>query len=134
MLNYVTAYVTALIAVVLLDGLWIGVIAKGLYKRALGQLIADRPVLPAAALFYLTYPAGVLIFAVVPAMVAHSWQAATVSGLLFGFFVYATYNLTNWAVVRGWSAATLVFDLPWGSALTAIAALLAYLAAVWMGR
>ena len=128
MIVYGTAYVTALVAVVVLDGLWIGLVAKNLYKNALGQLLADKPALPAAALFYLTYPAGVVLFAVDPAIVAQSWQTALVWGLLFGFFVYATYNLTNWAVIRGWSPRTLAFDLPWGSALTAVTAVLAYLA------
>jgi len=40
-------------------------------------------------------------------------------GALFGFFTYATYDLTNLATLRGWPIRIVFIDIIWGSFLTA---------------
>ena len=43
-------------------------------------------------------------------------------GAALGLVVYASYDLTNWAVLRGWPAFLVPIDIAWGVVLTATAA------------
>ena len=83
-----------------------------------------------AVIFYLTYAAGIAIFAVRPALAAADWRVAVLYGGLFGFFAYATYDLTNFATLKVWTLRITLVDMGWGTALTAIAASLAAVAAL----
>ncbi len=118
-------YVTALATILLLDALWLGVVARAFYKARLGQLLLDQPIWTAAILFYLLHAAGIAVFAV---PLAQSWLGALVHGALFGVCVYAAYDLTNLATLRGWSLSVTVVDLAWGGVVTAAACLAAFLA------
>ncbi len=116
------AYLATLAALTLIDLLWLGVVAKGFYRRALGPLMAKRIRWPAAAAFYLLFAAGIVLFAVWPAVQGgRVWLAALLGGL-FGFFAYATYDLTNLATLEGFPLRLALVDMAWGSALTAAAA------------
>ena len=76
------------------------------------------------------YLLGVMVFAVAPALKAgHAW-AATRRGALFGFFAYATYDLTNQATLVFWSTRITLLDLAWGTFVTAAGATAGY----WAGR
>jgi uncharacterized membrane protein len=120
------AYAVALVTMVVLDGVWLGLIATSLYRDALGPLMAD-PVNPwAAGAFYLIYPLGLVVFAVRPGDGAGPWTVAA-RGALFGLIAYATYDLTNWATLKGWSASLTFIDMVWGLVVTAAAASLARL-------
>jgi uncharacterized membrane protein len=81
-----------------------------------------------AVLFYLVYVAGIIVFATTPAFSTGKWATAAIFGALFGFFAYATYDLTNNATIKGWPAIITVADIVWGSLLTGIAAALGFLA------
>ncbi len=106
-----------------MDMVWLLVIAKKLYANLLGYLMAKKPNLWAALLFYLLFILGLQVFVVNPALVRESWSAALVMGLLFGLVTYATYDLTNLATVRGWPLLVTVLDLLWGSAVSGLTAL-----------
>ncbi|MBN9274118.1 MAG: DUF2177 family protein, partial [Mesorhizobium sp.] len=80
-----------------------------------------------AALFYLIYIAGIVVFATAPAFSSGKWTTAAVNGALFGFFAYATYDLTNQATIRGWPTIITVADICWGSLLSAMAATVGFL-------
>ena len=101
-----------------LDLLWLGVVAKPLYS-ALGPLQRAAPYVPAAALFYAMYVAVIFVHAV---RRAPTVALAARSGAALGFVAYATYELTNWAVLRDWPASLVPIDVAWGVALTAVAA------------
>jgi uncharacterized membrane protein len=133
MLKLVLAYAGSLAVMLVLDLLWLAVIAKNLYQSALGSLLADSPKLGAAAVFYLLYPAGVLYFAIAPALASGSPLQAAGRGALFGFFAYMTYEFTNLALIREWPASLVAIDIAWGVALTAVMALGGYAAARWVG-
>jgi uncharacterized membrane protein len=122
MRTYVVAYIATAVVFFALDFLWIGTIAFSLYKSRLGDLLLDKPIMPVAGLFYAAYVVGMLIFVVVPALREGGWTQAVLYGALFGFFAYATYDMTNMAVLRGWSPLVTVVDLIWGTALTAVSA------------
>lgn len=129
MLKFIVGYGASLGVMLALDLLWLMVLAKNLYRAALGPLLSDAPRLGAAAIFYALYPVGVLYFAISPALASGSAGQAALRGALFGFFGYMTYEFTNLALVRGWPASLVAIDIAWGVALTAAMALGGYAAA-----
>lgn len=100
-----------------IDLIWLGVLAKDFYQRRLGYLMRPQVNWTAAILFYLIFIVGIVIFAVKPALETQSPVRALAYGALFGFFTYATYDLTNLATVRDWPVIVTVVDLIWGTVL-----------------
>ncbi len=122
MTDVLVAFVAALAAMAVIDGLWLGLVARTFYRRYLGPLMADQPNWTAAVAFYLLYVVGVTVFAVLPAADSGSLADAAWRGGLFGLVAYATYDLTNAATLRGWPGIVVVVDMAWGVALTAAVA------------
>jgi uncharacterized membrane protein len=120
--KFVAAYVAAALVMLALDMLWLGVIAKGTYQQGIGHLMADKPNIPVAAIFYALYAAGVVIFVLVPQADGATWRTTLLMGALLGFFAYATYDLSNLATLRDWPVSLTLIDLVWGSFLTAAVA------------
>ena len=129
-MTYLAAYGTALLAMAGLDYLWLTNTSAILYRRDLGALLAEDPKMGVAVLFYLLYAVGIVIFAVRPALAAADWRVAALYGVLFGFFAYATYDLTNFATMKVWTLRITLIDIGWGMALTAAAASTAALVAL----
>jgi len=127
MTRFAIAYAATFIVFCGLDFVWLGFIAKGYYQSQVGTLLLEKPNLPVAALFYVLYIVGVLIFAVLPALETRQWSRALLYGALFGFFAYATYDLTNLATLKGWSTGLALLDLTWGAVVTGISATAGYL-------
>ena len=121
MLKYAGTYLAVFLTMVVIDMIWLGVIAKSMYADAMGTLMNPSPNLWAAAAFYLLFPLGLLIFAVLPQADSPLWKAALM-GAMFGFFAYATYDLTNLAVIRDWPLGLTFIDLAWGTMVSGIAA------------
>jgi uncharacterized membrane protein len=67
---YFVGYATALLALAILDALWLGVASREFYKARLGQLLLEQPNWCAAILFYLIHALGIVVFA---APLAASW-------------------------------------------------------------
>ncbi len=133
MTRILVAYVATLAAFCILDFVWIGFIARGFYQAQIGALLLVPPRWGVAALFYALYIAGIVVFAVTPALEAGSWLRALILGGLFGFFCYATYDLTNLATLKGWTWPMSVVDVGWGVVITACCATAGYLAARAVG-
>ena len=108
------------------DMLWLGTLAKAFYRRHLGYLLSPEVNWTAAILFYLVFIAGIVFFAVKPAIEAGSPMRALVYGAFFGFVAYATYDLTNHATVRDWPMIVTIVDLLWGTVLCSVVAWLSY--------
>ena len=105
-----------------IDMLWLGVLARGFYQTNLRHLLSPEVNWPAAFVFYFIYIAGILLFAVRPGLEAQSLAKACLWGALFGFFTYATYDLTNLATLRDWPLNVVVVDIAWGTALCTLVA------------
>lgn len=129
MLKFAIAYAAAAAVFLVADGFWLGLVAKSFYRNAIGPMMAEQVNVAAAAVFYLLYIVGVVVFAVSPAFETGSWRTALVFGALFGLFAYATYDLTNLATLRDWPLRFAVVDLAWGTFVTALAAVAGYSAA-----
>ncbi|UEB97322.1 DUF2177 family protein [Pseudomonas sp. HN2] len=120
------AYVSTLLTFLLLDGIWLGLLMAPTYRELLGSLMLDKPLLFPAAVFYGLYVIGCVVFVVLPAL---RWQRAAKLGALLGLVAYGTYDLTNWATLRGWSAQVSLLDWAWGTVATAVACTVGYLVA-----
>jgi uncharacterized membrane protein len=108
-----------------LDATWLAVVARGLYDSMLGPLKRTEVFWPAAALFYAMYIGAVVVYAVIG---SRGPSSALRRGAALGLVTYATYDLTNWAVLQGWPALLVPVDVGWGIALTAVVALAGKLA------
>lgn len=111
----------------LLDALWLGRIGRSLYDERLGGLLAPAFNMTAALLFYAIYVLGITYFVTVPALDAGSPLKAAVGGAFFGLVAYATWNLTNLAVLRDYPASIVPIDMAWGTTATAVTAVITYL-------
>ena len=120
MLKYLGTYIAIFLTMFIIDMVWLGVIAKATYANAMGPLLSPNPNLWAAAAFYLMFPAGLLIFAVLPQVDSPVWKAA-LFGALFGFFAYSTYDLTNLAVIKDWPLGLTFIDMAWGALVSGVA-------------
>lgn len=120
-MKYAGVYLAIFLTMFVVDMIWLGVIAKSTYADAMGPLLSPNPNLWAAAAFYLLFPVGLLIFAVLPQTGSPVLKAALM-GALFGFFAYSTYDLTNLAVVKGWPLGLTFIDIAWGTLASGIAA------------
>ena len=121
-MTYLASYLACALVMGMLDFLWLSSMLKALYRPALGPTLAEEPNMAAAFSFYLLYLAGILIFAVVPAVNSGNWWTASCYGALFGLFTYATYDLTNLATLKIWSLKLSLIDVAWGTILTSITA------------
>lgn len=126
--RYAVGYLATGIAFGILDYVWLSRVGPGLYRPIIGELMADRPRVGPAAAFYLIYILGILFFAVIPALGEAMGWTALLRGALFGFFAYATYDLTNHATLKVWSTKITLLDMAWGTFVTGAAAWAGYLA------
>ena len=123
MKNTAAAYIAALLTMAILDALWLGLVAKPLYQQGIGHLMAERPGWAAAAVFYLLYPAGLMVFAVLPwSESPRNWAAVLTAAALFGLFTYATYDLSNLATLKNWPIGLTVIDIAWGCVIATTSA------------
>ena len=127
MTRYLVAYVSSLLIFLAIDAIWLTTMSQRLYRRYLGDILVETFSPVPAALFYLIYVAGIIIFATAPAFSTGRWTTAAIYGALYGFFAYATYDLTNQATIRGWPVAITIADICWGSLLSATTAVLGFL-------
>jgi len=129
MMKYGVAYLTSLVTFFSIDMVWLGTMAKRFYRPTLGDILLPGVNMAPAIVFYILFPIGLVFFAVAPALRAGSISTALMYGAMFGFFTYATYDLTTQATVRNWTTQLTVVDAAWGSVLAAATAAVSYLVA-----
>ncbi len=126
---YIKLYLIALPAFFALDFVWLAIVARKFYLSQLGALMKTNINWPIAILFYLIFIVGLIIFVISPAIEKKSIIYALVMGGLFGFFTYATYDLTNLATLKNWPLSLSIIDMIWGSILAAsVSAITFYIA------
>lgn len=126
MLNFMKLYGIAFIFFFVIDLIWLGLIAKNLYQRQIGHLMADQVNWVAAIVFYLLFIGGLVFFVILPTYESGSWSKVLLYGALFGFITYATYDLTNLATLKDWPWQITLIDLAWGTFLGASVSTLTY--------
>jgi uncharacterized membrane protein len=128
-MKYAIAYVSTMAVFLAIDAVWLTAMASRLYRRHIGDLLADAFNPVPAVLFYLIYAVGIVVFAIGPALGSGRLLTALIHGALLGFVAYAAYDLTNHATLRGWPVVITVIDICWGTLLTAVAAAAGFLVA-----
>ena len=118
------AYLVAFVALLLLDGAWLGWLARDFYKREFGDLMSESVRWVPAALFYLLLPLGLVVLALQP-LPAGALEALGRCALV-GLVAYGTYDLSNLATLRGWSVRLALVDLCWGTFASTVAGGLAW--------
>ncbi|AGA89766.1 putative membrane protein [Thioflavicoccus mobilis 8321] len=132
MLFYAKLYLLTVPVFFAIDMLWLGLIAKDFYQTNLGYILSPNVNWIAAVAFYLIFIAGILYFAVVPALGEASLGRVLLNGALFGFFTYMTYELTNMATLPDWPLKVVIVDTLWGAVLSASVAIASYLIGRWL--
>lgn len=122
MTRYFAAWASTLVVMLVVDLVWLGIVARPLYQRGIGHLMAEQANLPFAVVFYLMYAIGIVYLGIAPNASTPGVKAAFFAGAALGFFAYATYDLTNLAVLRGWPVWLAVIDMAWGTFITALSA------------
>jgi len=113
---FFTLYAISVPIFFVIDMIWLGLIARSFYQSKLGHLMGDVNWV-AAIIFYLIFLLGLTYFATYPAVSSASFLAVITLGASFGFFTYATYDLTNLATLRDWPVSVVVVDILWGTVL-----------------
>ena len=131
-LNLLISYILTTLLFFLIDLVWLGLIAKKLYARYLGELLRDDVNWVAAIVFYLLFIVAIFVFVILPAHAADSMVKALVLGAFLGGICYATYDLTNLATLKGWPLPIVFIDITWGMFLTAVVSGGGFLIVKWL--
>ena len=125
-MEIIKVYIIALIAFCVIDGIWLGFVAKDLYAKEMGSLLAKDVNWYAAVAFYLLFLVGLVYFVINPGLDQSSIKQVIMAGALFGLITYATYDLTALAVVKGWPLKLTFIDLAWGTFLSTSVSTITY--------
>jgi len=119
---FAIAYCSTLISFVVIDAIWLGLVAKKFYATQLGPLMREDILFLPAGIFYLLYSAGIVLLAVRPEQSNLSLLNVAFYGAVVGFIAYGTYDVTNLATIKNWPALMSVVDLVWGTAVSSLVA------------
>ena len=123
---YLKVFIVTFSIFIIIDLIWLGLVAKNFYSKYLGYIMAPQPNWPVAIIFYMLFVVGMMVFVLLPALSSSSMSHALLYGMLFGFFTYATYDLTNWATLKDWPWFLSIVDIIWGSSLGALTSSISY--------
>ncbi len=118
--TFFSLYALSIPVFIVLDLVWLGVVAKSFYQSRLGYLLGEVQ-WTAAIIFYLLFLAGLTFFATLPSLEGSFVRTALLGGF-FGLITYATYDLTNHATIAGWPLSITIVDMLWGAVLGATVA------------
>jgi len=125
-MTFLKNYLITFIIFLVIDFIWLGAVAKNLYRDQLGFLMKENFNMVAAFAFYILFTAGIVFFVLNRAVAISSWQYALFAGMFFGLITYSTYDLTNLATLKDWPLTITIIDLIWGTFLGGITSLLSY--------
>lgn len=132
--KWLASYVLTSVVFFAIDMVWLGFLAKNLYRKHLFGLLADQVNWTAAIVFYLLFIVGIFVFVIVPAVEKNSLITALWLGAFFGIVTYATYDLTNLATLKNWPVAIVFIDIAWGAVLTSLVSMAGYGIHKWIFR
>lgn len=116
-MSFIKSYAVTFIVFIVVELIWLLVLAKELYKKELGYIMKEKPSLAPAAIFGLLFVLGLVFFVVNPALTKGDWSYALFTRILYGLITYATYTLTNLANLEAWPLKVSLIDLIWGVVL-----------------
>ena len=117
--SLIKLYLIALPTFLVIDLIWLGVVARSFYQNQMGHLMRADVNWAASIVFYLVFVFGVVVLVVAPALERQSLVRALLLGGLLGLVTYSAYDLTNLAVMKGFPTVVAVVDVAWGAVLCA---------------
>ncbi len=133
MIQFLKYYLVAFVVFFAIDLVWLGVVAKNMYKEHLGFIMSPNVNWVAAIGFYMVFIAGLIFFALNPAIEKNSIVYAILVGGFFGFITYATYDMTNLATLKDWPVFITVVDIIWGTILCSLTTTVSFLVLKFLG-
>lgn len=121
-MTIVILYICTAVVFLGLDVLGLRYLIFPVFDRNVGHMLAEKPRLGAASVFYLAYVAGIVWFVAWPAVNNDAPLGALVGGVLLGMLCYGTYELTNYATLSDWTLEQVILDCAWGAVLTGVSA------------
>lgn len=121
-------YAITLGLLALIDIPWILVVARRFYTSQIGHLMTEHPQWWPAIIFYTSYAAALIVFALKPGIERDSIFHAARLAFFLGFITYGAYDLTNQATLQDWPLVMTVVDIAWGASMSTIVTTLAFLA------
>lgn len=118
MARYAVAFLTAAVIFGALDATWLRWAGPNLYEPVIGDIMANEFNVGAAAAFYFIYLAGMVWFAIRPALESGRVSQGLLNGALLGALCYATFDLTSQAVFSVWATHISIADIAWGAFAT----------------
>lgn len=134
MLKYVLAYVGSAVGFIALDALWLTFAGPKLYRPVEDQLLLGSVRIAPAIAFYVLFVAGIVFLAVRPALASGRWNDALINGAVFGLIAYATYALTNHAIMKVWTPQMTLIDMAWGAIASGMGATIGFFVARYAVR
>ena len=118
MLGWIAVWAIAAVIMIAIDMVWLIWVGRGFYMQEIGDILLEKPNLPAALAFYVLYSIGVVVIVIAPELEAQSAMRGLLYGLIFGLVAYGTYDLTNLAVMKGFTTKIALIDMIWGGLIT----------------
>jgi uncharacterized membrane protein len=125
MTQWILLWISAAVLFLAIDMVWLLWLGRSFYVSEIGDLLRQPPNMAAAGAFYALYVTGLMIMVIWPAVQAQSVSQALLYGAVLGAVAYGTYDLTNLAVMKGFTTKIAIIDLVWGTVLTATVSTLA---------
>lgn len=122
---FLILYAISLPLFLLFDFVWLGVLAKNFYRNQLSHILGEMNWVAVVA-FYVVFLLGLTFFAIYPTATRGTMLTGIILGGLFGFFTYATYDLTNKATLKGWPLSLTIVDILWGTFMGAVVTALTF--------
>lgn len=118
MTHWIILWIAAAVLFLLIDMVWLLWLGRSFYVSEIGDLLRQPPNMGAAGAFYILYVTGLMVMVVWPAVQVGSVGQAVLYGAILGLIAYGTYDLTNLAVMKGFTTKIAVIDMIWGTVLT----------------
>ena len=119
---HVLLYIVTAIVFLALDVVMLKKVMYPLFSSNIGPIMLEDLRMGPAAVFYLFYVVGVVWFVSIPALNVGSIAQAFFAGAVLGALAYGTYEFTNFATLKGWTAQMVMVDVIWGAVLTGTSA------------
>ena len=119
---HVLLYIATAIVFLALDVVMLKKVMYPLFSSNIGPMMLEDLRMGPAAVFYLFYVEGVGWFVSNPAFNVGSIAQAFYARAVLGALAYGTYEFTNFATLKGWTAQMVMVDVIWGAVLTGTSA------------
>mgnify|MGYP003679541874 FL=1 len=120
MKNAVMAYLGSLLGFLLLDAIWLGLVAKNSYIQAMQGLMREDVHVWPWVVFYSLYCMAIVYLVVLPRKDSASGRLVLAAGAVLGAAAYGAYNMTNYALLAGWPLGISLQDWAWGTVVTSL--------------